>query len=143
MNFLPKIHPIKLVHLVLESLDHRSERKEYDIFFICLEKTHLDHLYKNRIIKLDITMAQYKLIRSRSDIMNTVCAYVLSKFTNLICLKFHPYPDYCVDGIERLSFRLREPPRFFSSSLMELHVNVEDFTDCLNRFYLSYIECRI
>jgi hypothetical protein len=76
-------------------------------------------------------MAEYNIIRSISDIMNRVCDYVFSKFTNLICLKFDRYSDFYVDDIERLSFRLGEPSRFFSSSLMELHINVEDFTDCL------------
>jgi hypothetical protein len=63
--------------------------------------------------------------------MNIVCTHVLNMFTNLICLKFHPYDDIYVGRIGRLSFKSREPTTLFSSSLMELHIEVADFTDCL------------
>jgi hypothetical protein len=60
-----------------------------------------------------------------------VCAHILTKFNNLRCLEFYPYCDIYIDDVERLSFQLLEPPTFFSSSLTTLHINVEDFTDCL------------
>jgi hypothetical protein len=65
------------------------------------------------------------------DTMNIVCTHVSTMFSNLICLKFHPYSDLYIDSIERLSFASIEATKFFSSSLMELHINVEQFTDCL------------
>jgi hypothetical protein len=63
--------------------------------------------------------------------MNIVCTHILTMFSNLLCLKFHPYFDFHVANKERLSFSLIKSPRLFSSSLMELHINVKDFTDCL------------
>jgi len=63
--------------------------------------------------------------------MNILCTHILTMFSNLICLKFHPYFDSYIDPIERLSFKFGESPTFFSSNLVELHINVEDFTDCL------------
>ncbi|CAF1272437.1 unnamed protein product [Rotaria sordida] len=60
-----------------------------------------------------------------------VCTYVLTMCTNLLCLKFHPYSDIYVDFSERLSFESIKSASFFSSNLMELHINVDDFTDCL------------
>ena len=52
-------------------------------------------------------------------------------FHNLICLKFHPHSDIHVANNERLSFHLEEPSTFFSSTLMEIHINVAYITDCL------------
>ena len=62
--------------------------------------------------------------------MDTVCTHVLIKFKNLTCLQFHPYSDTYVNPIERVWFR-REEIQFFSSNLLELHVNVTFLTDCL------------
>jgi hypothetical protein len=59
-----------------------------------------------------------------------VCSHVLTKFKNLICLKFFPYLDYYVDPIERLFFNTREFP-LFSSNLLQLRINVDFFCDCL------------
>jgi hypothetical protein len=83
-------------------------------FFLCLEQTHLDDIFKNQIIKLNIKMAEYKRIAPILDTMNRVVVHVLSKFNNLMYLKFDSYSDFYVDNIERLSFKLREPPEFFS-----------------------------
>lgn len=63
--------------------------------------------------------------------LNTVCAHILTKFNNLRYREFHPYSDICIDDVERMSFRSLEPPTFFSSSLTTLHINVNDFIDCL------------
>ncbi len=59
-------------------------------------------------------MAEYKRIAPILDTMNRVVVHVLSKFNNLMYLKFDSYSDFYVDNIERLSFKLREPPEFFS-----------------------------
>ncbi len=96
----------------------------YFFIFLCLEETHLDRIFKNQITTLNIRTAENKTIIISSDIMNILCTSILTKFSNLICLKFHSYFDSYIDTI-------REPPTFFSSNLMESHINVEDFTDCL------------
>ena len=98
---------------------------------MCLEESPLYHIFKNQITTLNITLAENNIIASTSDIMNVVCAHIFTMFNNLICLKFHSYSDIYVATDERLSFNLKEPPTFFSSSLVELHINVRDFTDCL------------
>jgi hypothetical protein len=64
--------------------------------------------------------------------MTIVCTYVLTKCTNLLCLKFHPYSDIYVNASELLFFESIKPARFFSSNLMELHIAVYSFTDCLH-----------
>jgi hypothetical protein len=100
-------------------------------FFIYLEKIHSDRIFKNHITTLTITIAESNMTPLTADTMNIVCTHVSTIFSNLKCLKFHPYTDYYIDNIEQLSFESSEGTRFFSSSLTELHINVVDFTDCL------------
>ncbi|CAF0785418.1 unnamed protein product [Rotaria sp. Silwood1] len=109
-----------------------------------------DRIFKNHIKTLIITIAKHEIIGSTSDIINIVCTYVLTMCTNLLCLKFHPYSDIYVDFRERLSFESIEPARFFSSNLMELQINVDDFTDCLYlldgrfpRLCIFYVDVRL
>ena len=97
-----------------------------------------------------ITITKNQIIGSTSDIINTVCTYVLTMCTNLLCLKFHPYFDIYVDLSERLSFESKEYSRLCSSSLIELHINVDDFTDCLylldgrlERLRIFYVDVRL
>ena len=100
-------------------------------FFLCLEESDLNRIFKSQITTLNITLAEEKKIVSTPGIMNIVCTHVLTMFNNFLCLKFHPYFDYFVASEERISFNSIKPPTFFSSSLMELHINVKNFTDCL------------
>ena len=100
-------------------------------FVVCLEDTHLNRIFKNHITTLNITIAEHEMTSLTLDTMNIVCTYVSTMFTNLICLKFHPYSDVYISSFERLSFASMETTKFFSSSLMELHINVDEFTDCL------------
>jgi hypothetical protein len=62
--------------------------------------------------------------------MNIVYTHVSIMFSNLKCLKFHPYSDFYIAYNEQLSFESREATRS-SSNLIELHISVEKFTDCL------------
>jgi hypothetical protein len=80
---------------------------------------------------LIITINTNEITFLRSDIISIMCTYLLTMCTNLLCLKCHPYFDLYVNSREQLCFETIEPARFFSSSLMELHINVDDFTDCL------------
>ncbi|CAF2464678.1 unnamed protein product [Rotaria sp. Silwood2] len=114
------------------------------------QETHLDRIFKNHIKTLIITVAKNEIIGSTSNIINIVCSYVLTMCINLLCLKFHPYSNVYVYFNERLSFESIEPARFFSSSLMELHINVDDFTDCLylldgrfKRLHTFYVNVRL
>jgi len=61
------------------------------------------------------------------DTMTAVCVRVFTVFTHL--RYFNKYsPEYMY--FPRLSFNV-ELPRFFSSTLTELHINLEDSNDCL------------
>ncbi len=63
--------------------------------------------------------------------MNVVCNLIFTMVNNLRYLKFHPYSDVYISSWERLSLSFREPSTFYSSTLMELHINVSNFFDCL------------
>ncbi|CAF1678839.1 unnamed protein product [Rotaria magnacalcarata] len=63
-------------------------------------------------------------------------------FTNLQCLNFYPSSSLC----QQLSF-FRSPPTVFPSTLLELHVNLQDFIDCLylldgrsNQLHILYVD---
>lgn len=55
---------------------------------------------------------------------------VLTAFTNLQCLQFQASSEWCPEHNERLSID-QQPPTIFSPNLMELHINVNHFSDCL------------
>lgn len=83
------------------------KRKDKRVFICsCLEKTHtFDHIFKNQIRILNITMVKSERMIIASDLMNRTLTGALSKFTNLEYLKFHPYSDLYIQVIERLSFK--------------------------------------
>ncbi len=126
---------MKLNHivLVLSNIEYPkfSLKKERTRYCFCLEESPLSRIFKNQITTLNITLAKSKIKGSTSNKMNVVCNLILTMFNSLRCLKFHPYSDVNICYNERLSFSFREPSTFFSSSLMELHINVCNFTDCL------------
>jgi hypothetical protein len=126
---------MKLNHIVfvLSSIEYPkfSLKKKGTRYSFCLEENPLSRIFKNQITTLNITLAKSKTIGSISNKMNVVCKLILTIFNSLRCLKFYPYSDVYICYNERLSFSFREPRIFFSSNLMELHINVCSFTDCL------------
>lgn len=91
----------------------------------------MDRIFKNQITTLIITFADHFKKEFPPKTLNVVCTHVLNKFKSLRCLEYYPYCDLYLDHIERLSCKSIEPSALFSSSLTTLHINVEDFTDCL------------
>jgi len=55
-----------------------------------------------------------------------IFTHIFTMFTDLQCLNFAPCSILC----QGLSFDISSPS-IFSSNLLELHVNLETFTDCL------------
>ena len=55
---------------------------------------------------------------------------VLALFKNLRCLQFQASSEWHLQDNERLSID-QQPPTIFSTNLMELHINVNYFSDCL------------
>ncbi len=60
----------------------------------------------------------------------TPCTQIFTNFSNLQYLSFDP----SVSGYEELSFDMSSPPIVFSSTLLEFHVTVHCYEDCLYLF---------
>ena len=100
------------------------------VYIVCLNETHLESNLKNHIDTLGITIAYNKEETSTKYVMEIVCNRVFAMFTKLLCLRFEQSSELYIYPVERLTFG-RHLPTFYSSTLMELYANVEDFIDCL------------
>jgi hypothetical protein len=93
--------------------------------YLCLEKTGLTDLFKNQIVSLNIHISKNE--QSVVEDVNTpIFTNIFTMFTNIQCLNFSSSSIWC----QKLSFNI-SPPSFISSTLLELYVNVTNFTDCL------------
>ncbi|CAF1403549.1 unnamed protein product [Adineta steineri] len=82
----------------------------------------LNHIDVNQIDLLTIDIKQYGDMCERSDINLLIFIHILTIFCNLKYFSF--------DTSQQLSFG-NSPPNIFSSTLIELHVSLNDLTDCL------------
>ncbi|CAF4162050.1 unnamed protein product [Adineta steineri] len=85
-------------------------------------KSPLNHIDANQIDLLIIDIKQYGDMCERSDINLLIFTHILTIFCNLKYFSF--------DTSQQLSFG-NSPPNIFSSTLVELHVSLNDLTDCL------------
>ncbi|CAF2186042.1 unnamed protein product, partial [Rotaria magnacalcarata] len=90
-------------------------------------KTPLSRINENQIWSLVVTIPDIGRKRLTEDTITAVCARVFTVFTNLRYLNIYS-PDYMY--FSRFSFN-DELSTFFSSTLMELHINLENSNDCL------------
>jgi hypothetical protein len=95
--------------------------------YICLDKTLLSRINENGISSLVVTIPDIGRKRLTETTITAVCARVFTVFSNLRYLNIYS-PDYMY--FPRLSFN-DEFSAFFSSTLMELHVNLKNSNDCL------------
>lgn len=91
------------------------------IWYIYLERTIFNRTEKNQIVSLIMITDVGRKLLTESTI-TTVCENVFSVFTNLqhlnICSSAHVnYPQLLFEG---------NLPTFFSSTLIELHINVRN-----------------
>ncbi len=91
---------------------------------------HLDCALKNHITTLIISINQNKLLKQRLDLASIVCDRIFSVFMNLMCLKIQLSHEWYLHSVERLTLD-QQPPKFNSSTLMELYVNVGSGIDLL------------
>ena len=91
----------------------------FSLSFHCLDDTRLTHLFKNQ-----------SLIE---DVNTLIFTQILTIFSKLEYLTFCPslflYQEICFDI---------SPPTVFSSTLLELHVSLENFTDYLYFTWWSF-----
>ncbi|CAF1005573.1 unnamed protein product [Rotaria magnacalcarata] len=88
--------------------------------------TILTDLFKNKILSLIIHISKSKKQTSTKDANTIIFTDIFTIFTNLQELKF----DSNSINPRRLSFDI-PPPICISSTLLELHINVTHFYDCI------------
>ncbi len=97
--------------------------------FLCmyLDETAVTDIRRNKISKLIITVSSNKNQIAMKDSMNTIYTYIFTVFKNLhylnICSTSNMYNHH-------LSFN-EIFPNLFSSTLTELYLELEHFSDCL------------
>jgi hypothetical protein len=94
--------------------------------YLCLDGTILTDLLKNQILSLNIHINKNKKQTSTKDDNTIIFTDIFNMFTNLQELKFNVNSIYS----RRLPFDI-SPLVFISSTLLELHVNVTHFYDCI------------
>ena len=95
-------------------------------FNLCLDETSSIHKLKKQISVFVIDIIKNEKQNSTVEMIQLVFTYILTIFINLRYLNFGPSSN----GYQELSFGI-SAPTVFSSNLLELHVNVDRFTDCL------------
>lgn len=94
---------------------------------IYLDEIGLNSVNKDRIYNLIITVANNKNETLMKDLIRTIYILIFTVFTNLRHLNFCSFSNI---NHHYLSFD-EKFPKFFSSTLTELYVNLENFEDCL------------
>jgi hypothetical protein len=91
-----------------------------------LDERSLIHKFKNQLSSLFIDIAQNAPQNSIKDAIKLVFTNILTKFTNL------QYLNICSNSIVYKRMTVEMPPlTVISSTLLELHICLEDITDCL------------
>ncbi|CAF1435759.1 unnamed protein product [Rotaria sordida] len=90
------------------------------------DETLLFHKFKSKILSLVIQTIQNGHLSIKENVNTFIFTHIFTMFTNLQYLNFaSSFMSY-----RRLSFDL-SPPSVFSSNLLELHVDLDQFADCL------------
>ncbi len=96
-----------------------------DTYFY-LDDSILTYVNKDKILSLVIDTSKNKNKILRSDMIDIVFPHIFTMFINLQYLNFGMSSIF----YPKLSFGM-SPPSVTSSNLLELHVRVHYFTDCL------------
>ncbi|CAF2954961.1 unnamed protein product [Rotaria sp. Silwood2] len=110
----------KLCGLGLYNLDRQKAIR------LVSDETLLFHKFKSKILSLVIKMSRNGHISIEENANTFIFTHIFTMFTNLQYLNF---ASSCM-SYQILSFDL-SPPSVFSSNLLELHVNLDRFNDCL------------
>ncbi|CAF3372575.1 unnamed protein product, partial [Rotaria sp. Silwood2] len=141
LQILPQIHDkIKCLNLELLSMGRILRATNYPNLcelglynidentatYLFYHEQSFFHTFKKQISSLTIKLDDKKqpLIR---NILTYIFTYILTMFTNLCYLNFQASLIYS----QQVSFDIVPRKLIFSSTLLELHVNLENFNDCL------------
>jgi len=92
--------------------------------YFYLDKTSLIHIFKNQISLFVIDITRNEKQYSRENVIKLIFEEIFTKFIKLQYLDFTSSSFY-----SQLSF-VGFSPNVISSTLLELHVNLENVTDC-------------
>ncbi len=90
-----------------------------------LDETRLTRIFQDKISSLVIDDVQYKNIDITDNSKANIFAYILTLFSKLEY--FHYRPTFWYQSL----FQIPPNPSISSSILLELHVKLVNFTDCL------------
>jgi hypothetical protein len=91
------------------------------MFLLCLDKSSLIHMFQKQIVTLSVTGNSDNDRYTMNHLAN-LFSYIVTMFTNMLHLKFYQSNSFIL---------FNGQPSLFSSTLMELHINVYLFDDCL------------
>ncbi|CAF3894576.1 unnamed protein product [Rotaria magnacalcarata] len=127
-QILPKInHKIKCLHLESSSMERILLATNYpSLDGLSLCENALTDLFKNKILSLTFNMNVNNNEDDREFFNTIIFQRIIKIFTNL------QYMNFCPSTIWYSSISLNAfTENFASSTLLELHVTVHDFGDCL------------
>jgi len=97
-----------------------------NILYLFLDENLLNHTLKNQISSLIVNISENLRRSSIDNVIKCAFTHILTMFTNIKYLNF----GESLRSDQRLSFYL-SPPSVISSTLLELHVSLVYFSDCL------------
>ncbi|CAF1147963.1 unnamed protein product [Rotaria sordida] len=94
--------------------------------YLFTDETSLTNLFKNQISSLIIDINECEKQISTPNVNTLLFTHIFTMFINLQYLNFNP----SLFSYQHLSFNF-SPPTVCSSSLLELHICLQSFSDCL------------
>ncbi len=104
---------------------HRVKTKK-KIFYLSLDKSSLVRIFQNQILTLSVTGKEGNHDEFIMNMRANLFTYILTMFTNLLHLKFYQNLNNPTGFV-----LFNDQCSMFSSTLLELHINVYYFDDCL------------
>ncbi len=104
---------------------HRVKTKN-KIFYLCLDKSSLVRIFQNQIVTLSVTGKEGNHDEFTMNMRANLFTYILTMFTNLLHLKFYQNLNNPTGFV-----LFNDQSSMFCSTLVELHINVYFFDDCL------------
>ncbi len=93
------------------------------IFYLYLDETPLTHIFQDKISSLVISVVQYETLTLIDNSNSNIFACILTLFSKLKYLDYRS--SFCYQSLFEMSTTIS------SSILLELHIKLDKFTDCL------------
>jgi hypothetical protein len=107
------------------SIDIESRLKR-SFFYLCLDESSLVRIFQNQIMTLSVTGKNGDNDGFTMNMRANLFIYILNMFTNLLHLKFYQNLNNPTEFV-----LFNDQSSMFCSTLVELHINVYFFDDCL------------